>query len=138
LLVHFGSGASVALTGAMLLGVGCGGENSIMSYFISRYFGVRNFSRVYGSLVPVLMLVSAPAPVLVGAIFDRTRSYSSAFLILEVGLAISVLAFALLKPFPFPTPEARKAQRPHREGDEPGSEREHERLKSQVPRDQVV
>ena len=107
-LVHSALNANVVLIGAVLLGVGAGGEDSVMSYMITRFFGVRNFARVYGSMMPCVMILSAPAPIVVGAIFDRGHNYQPALLIMEAGLALGVIAFALLKAFPFPTQDARR------------------------------
>ncbi|WP_171905858.1 MFS transporter [Sphingobium phenoxybenzoativorans] len=86
----------------LFFGIGCGGQVSMTSYFTSRYFGVRNFSTIYGSLLPVLQLLSAPAAIFVGAIFDRTGSYTPALAMLEVSLLASALLFLLLEPYPYP------------------------------------
>lgn len=108
ILIHSAPGQYAVLAGAVLLGVGAGGEDSVMSYLITRFFGVRNFARVYGSMMPLVMVAAAPAPILVGAMFDRSRSYHLALWALEAGMGLGVVAFCLLKPFPFPTEAARR------------------------------
>ena len=45
---------------------------------------------------------SAPAPIVVGAVFDLTGSYSWALIGLCVALALTVVLFWLLKPYPYP------------------------------------
>jgi MFS family permease len=102
LLIRSATAPSAIMAGVGLLGLGCGGESSIISYFVGRYFGVANFSRVYGVLMPLLIFVAAPAPLIVGAIFDRVHSYGPALWIMEGALAITVVAMALLGPFRFP------------------------------------
>jgi MFS family permease len=102
LLLHFAHGQTATLAAILLFGLGCGGQTSMTSYFTTRYFGVRNFSTIYGSLFPILLLFSAPAPVVVGAIFDSTGSYGSALLLLEGLLALTIGFFLLLKPYPYP------------------------------------
>jgi len=84
------------------MGLGLGGQTSVTSYFTSRYFGVRNFSRVYGSVMPVLLLFGAPAATIIGDIFDRTHSYNAALIVLEVAFGISLVFFAILGPYPYP------------------------------------
>jgi MFS family permease len=101
-LIHFGQGTWVIMVGMGLLGVGCGSETSMMSYFVTRFFGVRNFSRIYGVLLPVLVLTSAPAPILLGTIFDATGSYRLAMPLIEGALVATALLFFLLEPYRFP------------------------------------
>lgn len=92
------------LTLALLLvfGVACGGQTSMTSYFTTRYFGVRNFSAIYGTFFPVLWLSTSPAAVVVGAFYDRTRSYDGAMLLLVAALASAAIFFALLETYPYP------------------------------------
>lgn len=98
-MMHFGTSTGVILVGAALFGLGCGAENSTMAYFVTRYFGVRNFAVVYGSKLPFLVLASASAPILVGAIFDRNGNYGLAFILIEVALAVAAACFLLLEPY---------------------------------------
>ena len=104
-LLHVGHGVALVLTAILLFGIGCGGQTSMTSYFTTRYFGVRNFSTIYGSLFPILLVLSAPAPIVVGAVFDRTGSYGWALVALEAALALTVLFFWLLEPYPYPVKE---------------------------------
>jgi MFS family permease len=92
------------LTLALLLvfGVACGGQTSMTSYFTTRYFGVRNFSAIYGTFFPVLWLSTSPAAVVVGAFYDRTRSYDGAMLLLVAALTSAAIFFALLEAYPYP------------------------------------
>jgi MFS family permease len=91
-----------ALTAILLVGFGCGGLTSTMSYFVTRYYGVRNFSSIYGVLYPLLTLVAAPSPILVGAIFDATGSYDAAIALLGALLFLTV-GFSLMLPrYPYP------------------------------------
>lgn len=110
-------GAVPVLAEIMLFGIGCGGQTSMTSYFTTRYFGVRNFSTIYGSLLPILLLLSAPGPVLVGAVFDHTGSYGWALTGLGVALALTVALFWLLKPYPYPVKETTAHPSPIDAGD---------------------
>ena len=108
-LLFSSRGTVPVIASVFLYGVGIGGQISMTSYFITRYFGVRNFSKIYGSLMPVLLLFSAPAPIVIGALFDASRSYISALAVLEACLLVSIVLFALLKAYPYPVPPARRA-----------------------------
>ncbi len=84
------------------LGVGLGA--TIRSIMQGRYFG----RKAFGSIRGITMLVTAPfgmlAPVYTGWIFDTTGSYTTAFIVFAVVLAVG--ATAILFAFP-PKPPAR-------------------------------
>lgn len=99
-LLMVGHDHAVLFAGALLFGLGCGGETSTTSYFITRYYGVRKFATVYGIIKPVLMCCAAPAPYLVGALYDRTEDYWSGLLMCAAMLAASALCFVWLPRYP--------------------------------------
>ena len=72
------------------------------SYFTSRYFGVRNFATIYGSMMPLMLIVTAPAAVVFGACFDHAKSYNAALLLAVVALFTAIVFFAKLEPYPYP------------------------------------
>ena len=43
-----GATGSVAVLGAVLCGCGIGAEIDIMGFMLSRYFGMRNYGKIYG------------------------------------------------------------------------------------------
>ncbi len=106
LVLHLSHTARTVLLAAPLLGLGSGGETSMTSYLITRYFGVANYARIYGVLFPISLLATAPGPVAVGALFDATGSYGWSFIALEAAFALSILFFWLLRPFPRRTPSS--------------------------------
>jgi len=101
-LLYVSHGRAAVFATLLLFGIGCGGQTSMTSYFTTRYYGVRNFSTIYGSIMPVLLLLSAPAPIVIGAIFDGTASYGIALILIEVALLISVALFLRLESYPYP------------------------------------
>ncbi len=105
-LLQVAHGEATVLAAIVLFGIGCGGQTSISSYFTTRYFGVRNFSTIYGSLFPILLLLGAPAPIVIGAIFDASGSYNLGLIALEVAIASSIVCFWYLGPYPYPVTEA--------------------------------
>ncbi len=96
LLLHHAASPAVALLGAAILGFGIGAESGIGPYFLSRYFGMRAFGTVYGSLVSLLAISSGVGPMLLGIAFDRTGGYGRGLVIAEIGLAVGTVLVALL------------------------------------------
>jgi predicted MFS family arabinose efflux permease len=84
------SGAHSLMAGsiaAILIGVGMGGEADITPYLLSRYFGLRSFSMLYGFSWTAYAIAGAIGPVLMGRAFDTSASYQA----LAVKLSILTL-----------------------------------------------
>jgi MFS family permease len=82
----------VGLIAAVLIGFGMGGEADVTPYLLSRYFGLRSFSVLYGLTWTFYAVAGAIGPVLMGKAFDLTGSYDA----LLVRLALATLAVAAL------------------------------------------
>jgi MFS family permease len=106
IIVQCGSGGTTLLTGAFLFGLGVGGENSMTSYFVTRFFGVRNYSEVYGLIMPLMLVIAAPAPVIIGRLYDANHSYWAALPLIDAALVLGAVCFALLPRYPYPTADA--------------------------------
>lgn len=102
LLLQVARGDVVTLSALLLFGMGCGGLTSMSSYYTTRYFGVRNFGTIYGSLFPILLVLCAPSPIIIGAIFDATKSYGAGLLMIDAALVLAIVCFWLLRPYPYP------------------------------------
>jgi MFS family permease len=76
LRIDFSQGPAFAA--AFLIGLGVGAEVDIMAYLTTRYFGLRSFGAIYGSIFTGFSLSSALGQYLMGAAFDATGSYSLA------------------------------------------------------------
>jgi MFS family permease len=81
---------------AALIGVGAGGEAAITPYLLTRYFGLRSFSTLYGLTWTFYAAAGATGPVILGRTFDSTGSYTSLLTILAIALAIAGAANFLL------------------------------------------
>jgi predicted MFS family arabinose efflux permease len=90
LLLASGAGP-LALMGTFLVGLGLGAEVDIMAYVLGRYFGLRSLGTAFGFAFGCFVLASGVGPLLMGAAFDRTGSYS---LPLAVCLIFTILAAA--------------------------------------------
>jgi MFS family permease len=82
---------------AALIGVGAGGEAAITPYLLTRYFGLRAFSTLYGLTWTFYAAAGAIGPVILGRAFDATGSYYS-LLTLLAGLLGLAAATNLLLP----------------------------------------
>ncbi len=81
---------------AALVGVGAGGEAAITPYLLTRYFGLRAFSTLYGLTWTFYAAAGAIGPVLLGRSFDLTGSYASLLVALAVALSLAAGANLLL------------------------------------------
>ena len=76
---------------AALIGIGAGGEAAITPYLLTRYFGLRSFSTLYGLTWTFYAAAGATGPVVLGRAFDSTGSYVSLLEILGLALAVAAL-----------------------------------------------
>jgi MFS family permease len=97
LLIIYGTGTAMAFAGAVLVGVGLGAESDATPYLLTRYFGLRRFSELYGYTWSVYAFAGAVGPVVMGGVFDKTGSYRSALLIF---LGMVIVAAALFGALP--------------------------------------
>ncbi len=87
----------VGSLGAALIGLGMGGEADVIPYVLSRYFGLRSFSTLYGFTWTAYALAAALGPVLMGRAFDAAGSYE-AFLIQLSVITLAAAGLMLLMP----------------------------------------
>jgi MFS family permease len=72
-----------------------GGEADVTPYLLTKYFGLRSFSTLYGFTWTAYAIAGALGPVIMGKAFDATGSYS----MLLVYLSVSTLIAAVLMLF---------------------------------------
>ena len=87
---------SVGCVAAALIGIGAGGEAAITPYLLTRYFGLRAFSTLYGITWTFYAAAAAIGPVILGRAFDSTGSYASLLIILAAALALAAAMNLLL------------------------------------------
>lgn len=63
----------------MVIGVATGMEFDVLAYITSRYFGLKDYARIYGRLYVFLAGSAAVAPMLFGFLHDSTGEYAFAF-----------------------------------------------------------
>jgi MFS family permease len=83
----------VGIEAAALIGFGMGGEGDVTPYLLSRYFGLKSFSTLYGFTWTAYAIAGAVGPIIMGRAFDATGSYSA--LLVQLA-AVTLVAGALL------------------------------------------
>jgi MFS family permease len=85
---------AIAIAASALIGLGLGGEADITPYLLTRYFGLRSFSTLYGFTWTAYAIAGAIGPVVMGRAFDLTGSYASFLSVLASAGLVS--AFLML------------------------------------------
>jgi MFS family permease len=85
-----------ACVAVVLIGVGAGGEAAITPYLLTRYFGLRAFSTLYGLTWTFYAAAGAIGPVILGRAFDATGSYASLLTLLAAALGLAAATNLLL------------------------------------------
>lgn len=87
---------ATGVSGAVLVGFGMGGEGDITPYLLSRYFGLRAFSTLYGCMFAANAVAWAIGPTLMGRAHDATGSYVSQLAVLMAGLGLGAVLMLTL------------------------------------------
>lgn len=90
------------LVGAALCGLGVGADVDLMAFFVSRYFGMKEYAKIYGLMLALFALANGTGPALSGISFDRYHSYTPIFIVYEVLLVIACSQFLRLSAYPYP------------------------------------
>jgi hypothetical protein len=103
-LAILGSGVagSWPLVGTVLLGLGIGAEIDLLSFIISRYFGIRFFATLHGFCFALALIGNAVGASILGWVFQLQHSYTYGFALFEVLLAISCVMMTTLGPYRYP------------------------------------
>jgi MFS family permease len=94
-----------ALVACLLLGMSTGAEFSILPLFVSRYFGLKNYGKIYGAIFAVFAVGVGLGIGLSGTAYDIFHGYRPILIFYEVLLAVSCLLYLLLGSYPYPGPK---------------------------------
>jgi len=94
------SSAGIGMMAAVLIGFGLGAEADITPYLLTRYFGLRSFSTLYGFTWTAYAIAGAIGPVVMGRAFDLTGSYTSLLTLLAAVTFLSSGLYLLLPRYP--------------------------------------
>jgi MFS family permease len=95
-LLTFAPSEPALFSGALLFGIGLGGDYMIIPLMAAELFGVRVLGRLMGVILTADGVAEAVAPMLVAGIRDRFGSYAGGFGLLVGLAALGALAVALL------------------------------------------
>ncbi|HEY2137301.1 MAG TPA: MFS transporter [Xanthobacteraceae bacterium] len=97
-----GTEAVSPVIGTILLGLGIGAEIDLMSFIVTRYFGIRAFGTLHGLMFSLVVLGNAAGASALGWSFQLLHSYGPAFAGFGVLLVIACVLFCLLGPYRYP------------------------------------
>jgi len=92
----------VPLIGAALCGAGIGAEIDLMAFFISRYFGLKAYGKIYGLMFMIFNIGTGAGPALSGRAFDRFHSYSQVLIAYEFVLVLTCVLLLGLGKYAYP------------------------------------
>jgi len=67
-----------ATAATLVLGLALGAELDILAYLVSRYFPIRNFGTLFGTIGGFITLAGSAGPVALNRVYDLTHSYQPA------------------------------------------------------------
>jgi predicted MFS family arabinose efflux permease len=88
-----------ALLSICLIGSAAGVEYDLMAFLVARYFGMRSYAAIYGTLYGCFALGAGIGPMIFGANFDRSRSYDEALIASAIMLVASAALLLTLGPY---------------------------------------
>ena len=101
-LLGSGLDEPVPLIGALLCGLANGAEIDLMGFFVSRYFGLKAYGRIMGTMFGIFAGSTGIGPFISTRSFDLYHSYAPAFQFYEVILVVGIGIFLMLGPYRFP------------------------------------
>jgi len=79
-LLAMGIAAPVAIAAAFVVGISAGSDGDLLSYLVSRYFGMLSFATLSGYVFSAYLLGTTLFPWLVGLAVERSGTYSTVML----------------------------------------------------------
>jgi MFS family permease len=93
-------GLTVAILATLLITVGSGAESDFVGYCVGRYFGLRCYGQIFGTIYAMFMVGIALGPFLFGVAFDHFGDYRIPFALAGVGLTMLCILLLFLPRFP--------------------------------------
>jgi MFS family permease len=81
-----------------IFGFGYGGMVASQSPIVADLFGMRSHGIILGVIVSVITFGAAVGPVMAGAIYDASSSYTAAFIVCVVFAVMGIILSLLLRP----------------------------------------
>lgn len=84
----------------MLIGIGAGAEFDVAAYLVSRYFGMRDYGRLFGVHLGLITLAGALAPLLTSAMYRASGGYATILALCGSAFLIGALMLLPLGRYP--------------------------------------
>ncbi len=111
LLSTGGAQVPLLILACALAGLGAGAEMDVASFLVARYFGMRDYSRIFALHMSITAIGSTVSPALFGRLFERTGSYHAMLLVCMASMLVGALLLLALGRYPsWPAPARREAE----------------------------
>ncbi|HJS09791.1 MFS transporter [Sphingopyxis sp.] len=100
---------ATAIIASALIGAAAGAELDLLAFFTARYFGIRNYGRIYGFLYTGVAFGAGLGPVAFAYLSDLTGSYNASFQGALVLFALGGTSILFLGRYPNLSAETRPA-----------------------------
>src|SRR5690606_11455031 len=100
LLIQLPSSVPAAIAAVLIIGLALGAELDLLAYITSRYFDLRYFGTLFGTIGGFVTLAGGIGPVVLSYVYDMTGSYVPALLAAIPISLLAALLFLLLGPYP--------------------------------------
>ena len=87
-------------TAVFIVGCGSGSAFQVTTYLTTRYAGIRNFGKIFGTISAMMGLGGGLGPLAAGIVFDATGGYTALMMVAAPGALIAGLAVLGLGPYP--------------------------------------
>lgn len=98
--IAFGVTGPLLFIAIGLIGFGIGAEFDFMSYFISRYFGMLSYGRIYGFTYGAFQVGGSIGPIMMAAIYEQSGTYTTGLWVLFGAIFLSACLFPIMGPKP--------------------------------------
>jgi MFS family permease len=99
-VLALGGSGWTAFAAAALVGLAAGAEVDVIAFLTSRYFGLMQYSRIYGTYYAVYSLGGGLGPLLTAQALERTGGYAPILWVHISLLAIAALLLSRFRSFP--------------------------------------
>jgi len=98
----------IAAALVVILGLATGAEGDLLSYLVTRYFGIKSYGQIFSCIFVAFIAAIAVAAPLSGWAYDLAKSYTPVMIAAAVGWVTCGLLFLTLGPYPI-WPNEKKA-----------------------------
>ena len=109
-ILLFARTAGEAACATILLGLGLGLEADLVGFLVSRYLGTRAFGTLFGYAFASFMLGSSLGPILMGAVFDATKSYAPCLIAFMACAALAGVGLLAMGRYVYPVRQTAAAE----------------------------